>query len=70
MNHLFFNTYDQEEEYIENAIALCDNIKYKISKYIETTCPCRSCIQRLHYPAFSAFFLLSFAKLSLNLNLN
>ena len=34
MNQLFFNTYDQEEEYIENAIALCDNIKYKISKYM------------------------------------
>ena len=32
---------------------------YKISKYIETTCPCRSCIQRLHYPTFAAFFSLS-----------
>ena len=28
--------------------------------YIKTVCPCRSCIQRLHYPAFAAFLDINF----------
>ena len=41
----------QRRQSIHHVLCIVHHLKIK-----KTTCPCRSCIQRLHYPAFANFF--------------